>query len=112
MAGGEYIEPNRHNKSMKIAQVAPLWERVPPPTYGGIELVVSRLTDELVRRGHDVTLFASGDSQTLAQLEAVYPCGIRLDPDVKEYAVYEMLALSQVYEQAAELDKYKSAAFP
>lgn len=89
---------------MKIAQVAPLWERVPPPSYGGIELVVSRLTDELVRRGHDVTLFASGDSQTLARLEAVYPCAIRLDPHVKEYAVYEMLELSQVYEQAAEFD--------
>jgi glycosyltransferase involved in cell wall biosynthesis len=90
--------------TMKIAQVAPLWERVPPPTYGGIELVVSQLTDELVRRGHDVTLFASGDSQTLAQLKAVYPCAIRLDPNVKEYSVYEMLELSQVYAQAAQFD--------
>ncbi len=89
---------------MKIAQVAPLWERVPPPTYGGIELVVSRLTDELVRRGHDVTLFASGDSQTLAQLEAVYPRALRLDPKVKEYDVYAMLELSRVYQQAAEFD--------
>lgn len=96
--------PNLYNKNMKIAQVAPLWERVPPPTYGGIELVVSRLTDELVRRGHDVTLFASGDSQTLAQLEAIYPCAMRLDPQVKEYAVYEMLELSKVYGQAAEFD--------
>jgi glycosyltransferase involved in cell wall biosynthesis len=89
---------------MKIAQVAPLWERVPPPTYGGIELVVSRLTDELVRRGHEVTLFASGDSQTLANLKAVCPRALRLDPNVKEYAVYEMLILSQVYQQAAEFD--------
>lgn len=89
---------------MKIAQVAPLWERVPPPSYGGIELVVSRLTDELVRRGHEVTLFASGDSQTLARLEAVYPRAIRLEPHIKEYAAYEMLELSQVYEQAAEFD--------
>ncbi|MBD0386370.1 MAG: glycosyltransferase family 4 protein [Nostoc sp. C3-bin3] len=89
---------------MKIAQVAPLWERVPPPSYGGIELVVSCLTDELVRRGHEVTLFASGDSQTLANLEAVYPRALRLDPDVKEYAVYEMLELSQVYERAAQFD--------
>jgi len=56
---------------MRIAQIAPLWERVPPPAYGGIELVVSRLTDELVRRGHEVTLFASGDSQTLARLQSV-----------------------------------------
>ena len=91
-------------QTMKIAQVAPLWERVPPPTYGGIELVVSRLTDELVRRGHDVTLFASGDSQTLAKLEAVYPRALRLDPEVKEYAAYEMLELSQVYQIAKEFD--------
>ncbi|MBD2198706.1 MULTISPECIES: glycosyltransferase family 4 protein [Calothrix] len=89
---------------MKIAQVAPLWERVPPPTYGGIELVVSHLTDELVRRGHEVTLFASGDSQTLANLEAVYPRALRLDPNVKEYAVYEMLELSQVYQRSQEFD--------
>lgn len=89
---------------MKIAQVAPLWERVPPPTYGGIELVVSRLTDELVRRGHEITLFASGDSQTLARLEAVYPHAIRLEGQIQEYAIYEMLELSQVYKQAAEFD--------
>lgn len=89
---------------MKIAQVAPLWERVPPPTYGGIELVVGHLTDELVRRGHEVTLFASGDSQTLARLEAVYPRAIRLDPQIKDYSVYEKLELSQVYEQAPQFD--------
>ena len=52
---------------MRIAQIAPLWECVPPPTYGGTELVASLLTDELVRRGHEVTLFASGDSVTLAR---------------------------------------------
>lgn len=89
---------------MKIAQVAPLWERVPPPNYGGIELVVSRLTDELVRRGHEVTLFASGDSQTLAKLEAVYPRALRLETSVQEYAAYEALELSKVYQQAAEFD--------
>jgi glycosyltransferase involved in cell wall biosynthesis len=89
---------------MKIAQVAPLWERVPPPTYGGIELVVSHLTDELVRRGHDVTLFASGDSQTLAKLEAVCPFALRLDPNLKDYSAYETLELSQVYQRAAEFD--------
>ncbi|WP_026082740.1 glycosyltransferase family 4 protein [Mastigocladopsis repens] len=89
---------------MKIAQIAPLWERVPPSTYGGIELVVSRLTDELVRRGHDVTLFASGDSQTLAKLQAVYPRALRLDPDIKEGVMYEVLQASQVYQQAAEFD--------
>lgn len=89
---------------MRIAQVAPLWERVPPPAYGGIELVVGLLCDELVKRGHDVTLFASGDSITLAKLESVHPRAIRLDPTVKEYGVYEMLQLSKVYERAAEFD--------
>lgn len=89
---------------MRIAQIAPLWERVPPPAYGGVELVVGHLTDELVRRGHDVTLFASGDSITLAKLESVYPRAIRLDPTVKEYSIYEMLELSKVYERAAEFD--------
>jgi len=89
---------------MRIAQVAPLWERVPPPGYGGIELVVGLLTDELVRRGHQVTLFASGDSITLAKLEAVHPRALRLDPTVKEYGIYEMLQLSQVYQRADEFD--------
>ncbi len=89
---------------MRIAQVAPLWERVPPPAYGGIELVVALLTDELVRRGHEVTLFASGDSITLAKLESVHSQAIRLDPTVKEYGIYEMLELSRVYENAGEFD--------
>ena len=89
---------------MRIAQVAPLWERVPPPAYGGIELVVGLLTNELVRRGHEVTLFASGDSLTLAKLESVHPQALRLDPTVKEYGIYEMLQLSKVYERASEFD--------
>ena len=55
---------------MRIAQVSPLWEQVPPPAYGGTELVVSLLTEELVKRGHDVTLYASGDSNTSAKLES------------------------------------------
>lgn len=90
---------------MRIAQIAPLWERVPPPAYGGTELVVSLLTDELVRRGHEVTLFASGDSKTLARLEpccaeALRPQGI-LPP---EYAVYEQMQLSKIFQQAGEFD--------
>ncbi|MBE9014157.1 glycosyltransferase, partial [Pseudanabaenaceae cyanobacterium LEGE 13415] len=89
---------------MRIAQIAPLWERVPPPAYGGAELVVSLLSDELVRRGHDVTLFASGDSVTLAQLEAVHPKALRLDPSVKEQPLYELLQLEQVYDRAMEFD--------
>ena len=57
---------------MKIAQIAPVWERVPPKKYGGTELIVSLLTEELVRMGHDVTLYASGDSLTTAKLEYIY----------------------------------------
>lgn len=89
---------------MRIAQVAPLWERVPPPAYGGTELVVSLLTEELVRRGHEVTLFASGDSISSARLESVHPRALRLDPNVKECGIYEMLQLTQVYERANEFD--------
>ncbi|MBD2269935.1 glycosyltransferase family 4 protein [Anabaena sp. FACHB-1391] len=89
---------------MKIAQVSPLWERVPPPAYGGIELVVSLLTDELVRRGHEVTLFASGDSLSLAKLVSVHPRALRLDPTIKEPGIYEMLLLGLVYEQAENFD--------
>jgi glycosyltransferase involved in cell wall biosynthesis len=89
---------------MRIAQIAPLWEQVPPPAYGGTELVVSLLTEELVRRGHDVTLFASGDSTTEAKLHSVHSRALRLDKNVKEAAIYEMLQLSQVYERAKEFD--------
>jgi glycosyltransferase involved in cell wall biosynthesis len=89
---------------MRIAQVAPLWEQVPPPAYGGTELVVSLLTEELVNRGHDVTLFASGDSTTQAKLESVHPRALRLDNSVKDPNIYDMLNMSQVYEQADKFD--------
>lgn len=89
---------------MRIAQIAPLWESVPPLAYGGIELIVSLLTDELVRRGHEVTLFATGDSTTNANLEFVCPRALRLDSQVKEPAAYETLQLSRVYDRAAEFD--------
>ena len=64
---------------MRIAQIAPLWESVPPKLYGGTERVVSYITEELVRQGHDVTLFASGDSQTMARLWAACPHSFRLE---------------------------------
>ena len=67
---------------MKIAQVAPLWESVPPKLYGGTERIVSYITEELMRMGHDVTLFASGDSETAAQLEAVCPQALRLNTGI------------------------------
>ena len=89
---------------LRIAQIAPLWETVPPPAYGGAELVVSLLTEELVRRGHEVTLFATGDSITQAKLEAIHPSALRLDPSVKECSVYEAIELSRVYQNADNFD--------
>src|SRR5215467_2197492 len=69
---------------MRIAQVAPLIESIPPRLYGGSERVVSYLTEELVNQGHDVTLFASGDSITAANLVPCCTQALRLDPDVSE----------------------------
>ncbi|MGD9896576.1 MAG: glycosyltransferase, partial [Candidatus Methylacidiphilaceae bacterium] len=65
---------------MRIAQIAPLAEAVPPPRYGGTERVVSYLTEELVRAGHEVTLFASGDSRSSARLVPCAPRSLRTDP--------------------------------
>lgn len=89
---------------MRIAQISPLWERVPPFRYGGIELIVQLLTDELVRRGHEVTLFASGDSITKAKLHSVHERALRLDPTVKEPLVYEQMMLADVYQKAHHFD--------
>lgn len=89
---------------MKIAQIAPLWERVPPFRYGGIELIVSLLTDELVRRGHEVTLFASGDSITTAQLKTVHNQALRLDDQIKEHGLYEQMLLGKLYQQTHHFD--------
>ena len=69
-------------RSMKIAQIAPLIESVPPRLYGGTERIVSYLTEELVRLGHDVTLFASGDSVTSARLVSCATTALRLDPNM------------------------------
>ena len=69
---------------MQIAQIAPLTEAIPPKLYGGTERVISWLTDELVALGHEVVLFASGDSQTSARLEACWPKALRLDGSVRE----------------------------
>jgi len=72
---------------MRIAQVAPLTEAVPPKLYGGTERVVHWLTEELVALGHDVTLFASGDSHTSAKLDATWPKALRLDGSVRDPAL-------------------------
>jgi glycosyltransferase involved in cell wall biosynthesis len=89
---------------MKIAQIAPIFERVPPKTYGGTERVVSYLTEELVRQGHEVTLFASGDSLTRAQLVSVSDKSIRLDPQRQEWLTYYVMMLDQVSQMAAAFD--------
>lgn len=89
---------------MRIAQIAPLAERCPPAFYGGTERVVSYLTEELVTVGHDVTLFASGDSITSAELVACCPRALRLDPDVTDVLPYHMVMLEQVMRRADEFD--------
>jgi glycosyltransferase involved in cell wall biosynthesis len=82
---------------MKIAQIAPLWESVPPKLYGGTERIVSYLTEELVRQGHDVTLFASGDSQTLARLWASSPQAFRAQSEMVNRDVPLVLMQEQVF---------------
>jgi len=89
---------------MKIAQIAPLMESVPPRLYGGTERIVSYLTDELVRLGHDVTLFASGDSVSRANLVQCVPAALRLDANVRDVIPYYMLMLDRVRELADEFD--------
>ena len=89
---------------MKIAQIAPLIESVPPRFYGGTERVVSYLTEELVRLGHDVTLFASGDSVTSARLVSCATTALRLDPNVRDPIPYYMLMLDRVRECADDFD--------
>jgi len=89
---------------MRIAQIAPLTESVPPRLYGGTERVVAFLTEELVAMGHDVTLFASGDSQTSAELVSAWPCALRFDPSVRDAMAPHMLMMEQVYQRAAEFD--------
>jgi len=89
---------------MRIAQVAPLYESVPPKLYGGTERVVSYLTEELVRQGHHVTLFASGDSRTSARLVAPCRRALRLDPGCHDPVAQHMLLLERVFRDARQFD--------
>ena len=89
---------------MKIAQIAPLMESVPPRLYGGTERIVAYLTDELVRLGHQVTLFASADSVTAAKLVSCASMALRLDSNVRDPIPYYMLMLDRVRELADEFD--------
>jgi glycosyltransferase involved in cell wall biosynthesis len=89
---------------MRIAQVAPLTEAVPPRLYGGTERVVHWLTEELVALGHDVTLFASGDSRTSAKLEAGWPRALRLDGAIRDANALHMTMLERVRRRALDFD--------
>lgn len=89
---------------LRIAIIAPLVESVPPKLYGGTERVVSYLADELVRQGHHVTLFASGDSRTRAHLRSVTPRGLRLDPNCRDPMPHHVIMLDQVAELASSFD--------
>src|SRR3981081_4662065 len=90
---------------VKIAQIAPLYESVPPRLYGGTERIVSYLTEELVELGHDVTLLASGESRTKAQLVAVTETGLRLqNPPVRDPITHHLRLLEMVFAQAADYD--------
>jgi glycosyltransferase involved in cell wall biosynthesis len=89
---------------MRIAQVAPLYESVPPKLYGGTERVVSSLTEELVAQGHDVTLYASGDSVTKARLIAACPESLRLNASCKDQLAHHIVMLDQVFSDMDEFD--------
>ncbi len=99
---------------MKIAQVAPVATTIPPPKSGSVELMTSLLTEGLVARGHDVTLFATGDSVTSARLHAVYPHGYWHDEDLWPWEFCEMMNLAAVCERAQEFDiiHYQAAYYP
>jgi glycosyltransferase involved in cell wall biosynthesis len=89
---------------MKIAQVAPLYESVPPKLYGGTERVVHYLTGELVRQGHEVTLFASGDSVTTAKLIATVKEALRLNPFCEDSLAPHIVQIEDVIERAEDFD--------
>jgi glycosyltransferase involved in cell wall biosynthesis len=89
---------------MRIAQIAPLTEAIPPQRYGGTERVIHWLIEELVSLEHDVTLFASGDSRTSARLEAMWPRSLRRDAAVRDPNALHMSVLERVRQQASEFD--------
>jgi len=103
-------------RPLRIAQLSPLYEAVPPQLYGGTERIVAHLTEELVRRGHAVTLFASGDSQSSARLRAVVPEALRLGEAGRDMLVPHVVELAQAFDRAQEFDVIHShvgyLAFP
>lgn len=91
-------------KKLKIAQIAPLWMTIPPKKYGGIERIIHYLTKELVKRGHDVTLFASGDSKTKAKLVSVYPRSLKEDNIPWTDPLWNLENLSVAFKKAEQFD--------
>src|SRR5438045_2423744 len=89
---------------MRIAQIAPLYESVPPKGYGGTERIVSFLCEELVREGHDVTLYASGDSVTRARLVPITSRSLRLDKGCADSLAHHFIMLEQVFRDADQFD--------
>ena len=99
---------------MRIAHVAPVATTIPPPRSGSVETMASLLTEGLVARGHDVTLFATADSKTSATLSAIYPHGYWHDENMWPWELYEMLNLAAAVERAGEFDiiHYEAAYYP
>src|SRR5438034_2694296 len=99
---------------MRIAHIAPVATTIPPPKSGSVETMTSLLTEGLVARGHDVTLFATGDSKTKASLCAIYPHGYWHDENMWPWELYEMLNLAAAVERAADFDiiHYEAAYYP
>jgi glycosyltransferase involved in cell wall biosynthesis len=99
---------------MRIAHIAPVATTIPPPKSGSVETMTSLLTEGLVARGHDVTLFATADSKTSAKLEAIYPHGYWHDEHMWPWELYEMLNLAAAVERASEFDviHYEAAYYP
>jgi len=99
---------------MKIAHVAPVATTIPPPKSGSVETMTSLLTEGLVARGHDVTLFATADSKTKAKLAAIYAHGYWHDENMWPWELYEMLNLAAAVERAREFDiiHYEAAYYP
>ena len=99
---------------MRIAHIAPVATTIPPPKSGSVETMTSLLTEGLVARGHDVTLFATGDSKTTATLHAIYPHGYWHDENMWPWELYEMLNLAAAIERATDFDiiHYEAAYYP
>src|SRR5262245_20228498 len=104
LCSGNLQRPGGGDYGMQLAQIAPLTEAIPPKLYGGTERVISWLADELVALGHDVVLFASGDSQTSAHLEACWAKALRLDCSVRDPNALHMAVLEQVRQRAHDFD--------